>query len=441
MGKLKDHLNPETKTVQAIYDYHKRLGDSEPKRGYLGASIIGHGCDRYLWYTFRGCVKRDFSGRLYRLFETGDLEEPRFVKELREIGCTVHDVDENGEQFVVHALGGHFSGHMDGCALGVPEAPKTWHVTEFKTSAAKYFAKLIKSGVQAEFPTHYGQMQAYMGLTKMKRALYLARNKDTDHLYSERVKFMVGHFDCLMARAEKIIRTNKPPERAYGRSDDYRCRYCDAHNLCWGNIDEAAVNIPHRNCETCCHSTPELDGAYKDSDKAVWTCNKQNREITITERANGCDGHLLLPSLVWFADPVDACDDWIEFENHADKARWRHGWGEGLWSTEELMRSPGVAVGSKAVEAVKDAFGGTVDRTSLVSRYDAATCERLWDGKPENIREAMDKLDLTHPLAPDSFEEDNDTAAYEYRSDDGENDVCVVVYKKDDYAAIWKGKI
>ena len=49
--------------------------------------------------------------------------------------------------------------------LGIPEAPKTWHVLEFKTHNSKSFAKLEKEGVQKSNPMHYAQMQVYMGCT------------------------------------------------------------------------------------------------------------------------------------------------------------------------------------------------------------------------------------------------------------------------------------
>ena len=74
-------------TVDLIYEYHKKRGDSQPPRGYLGASIIGHECERYLWYCFRQACLPNFSGRMHRLFETGDLAEARFTEELRAIGC------------------------------------------------------------------------------------------------------------------------------------------------------------------------------------------------------------------------------------------------------------------------------------------------------------------------------------------------------------------
>ena len=235
MGNLSQYTPQESETVSRIYAWHKAMGDAEPQRGYLGASIIGHECMRYLWYCFRQCVGRQFEGRLYRLFETGDLAEERFTKELRAIGCEVHDVDPStGKQFEVSAWGGHFSGHMDGCALGIPEAPKAWHVLEFKTHNAKSFAKLQKEGVAKSKPMHQAQMQVYMGLTKMDRALYLAVNKDTDELYAERVKYDSTEFTRLMDRAGRIIMAQAPMPRITDRPDDFRCRFCDAKTICWG---------------------------------------------------------------------------------------------------------------------------------------------------------------------------------------------------------------
>ena len=235
------NLAQQSKTVEAIFAHYKKVGDSEPKRGYLGASEIGHYCERYLWLKYRGFVNEDFYGRMYRLFETGDLEEARFVKNLRDIGCTVHDVDDNGKQFAVHALDGKFSGHMDGCAIGIPEAPKTWHVLEFKTHNAKSFAKLKKEGVKKSKPQHYCQMMVYMGLTGMTRALYLARNKDDDDLYSERIRFDRQEFDVLMSRAYHIINDRMPPDRISDRPDYYECSYCPARELCWNKMMEQTI--------------------------------------------------------------------------------------------------------------------------------------------------------------------------------------------------------
>jgi len=439
MGDLSSILPQIPETVKRIYDWHKQQGDAEPQRGYLGASIIGHHCDRFLWYSFRNCVARKFDGRMYRLFETGDLEEARFVKELRAIGCEVQVCDEKGEQFAVYAVGGHVSGHMDACALGLPEAPKTWHVCEFKTHNDKSFTQLKKDGVRKAKPQHFAQMQTYMGLTGMTRALYLAKNKDTDELWAERVEYEAKFFKLLMERADRIIKTHTPPERCATRADNYLCHFCDAHSLCWGFTDDAAVPIPARTCRACCHATPEID---KDETWARWSCARHKKDLTPPEQDQGCPNHLLLPGLVSFAEPADAGQDWIEFVNASDGAHWRHGSGAGMWSTVELMRTPGPAVGDKTCQAAKDVFGGEFSKTPLIEQYWLADAELLWSGQPGEIVDVLAGLGLGDLMEhiPTRVEDAEGVKATEFASSDDGRDILIAVYENDGVAAIWEGK-
>lgn len=236
MSDLSDILPKESLTVKAIYDYWKKRGDSEEARTYLGCSEIGHPCERFLWYKLRNLYKDNIEGRMYRLFDTGNKEESRFIADLRAIGYTVHDTGEDGKQFSVSGLGGRLSGHMDGCVLGVFDAPKTFHVLELKTHNHKSFQKLVKDGVAKSKPMHYCQMQCYMGLSGMTRALYLAVDKDTDALYSERIRFNGEDFDILMDRAKRIIENETPPPRISDRPDYYECSWCPAKSICWNPL-------------------------------------------------------------------------------------------------------------------------------------------------------------------------------------------------------------
>jgi len=317
VGNLTKFTPDQSLTVQAIFNWHKTDGDSEKPRGYLGASIIGHECERHLWYTFRNCVKPEFSGRLYRLFDRGDVEEERMVKDLRNIGCEVHDVTPDGEQFEVNAFEGHFSGHMDGCALGIPEAPKTWHVLEFKTHNAKSFTKLEKDGVKESKPMHYAQMMVYMGLTGMTRAIYIAVNKDTDALYTERIRYNSTEFDKYMAKAERIIFSQDPPERAFNRPDCWGCKFCDSKALCWPTSNK--INLPWISERMCVHATPERDGTWSHAAD----CSK---------------GHLLMPCFIHFAKPVDAGDDHIEYKNNDNETVWAQGNEAHMWTAEQLIQ-------------------------------------------------------------------------------------------------------
>lgn len=385
MSELTKYLPEESPVVSAIYAWHKQRGDAEPQRRYLGMSELGGPCERRLWYSFRHCFRPDFSGRLYRLFETGDLEEIRFIKELRAIGCTVHDVDSNGQQFAFSELGGHLSGHMDSAILGIPTADKTWHVGEYKTHNAKSFAKLKKEGVQKSKPQHYAQMQLYMGSSGMKRAIYLARNKDTDDLYAERIRYDKAFCEAMMERAERIITSHTPPERQFPRRDYFECNWCDANAICWGTA-ESALPIPSISCRQCCYATPTMDGC------ATWRCEKHKRGLGVSDQDRACEDHLVLPGLIIDAVPAEfgqSLDghDFIAFER-PDGTRWWHGRPAGAYATNELMVLPAMKLISEMVTAVKSTFNATVTDYSpddILSRYPEEDSEIVWKGPMKKL--------------------------------------------------------
>ncbi len=279
-------------------------------------------------------------------------------------------------------------------------------------------------------------MMAYMGLTGMKRALYLARNKDTDELYSERIRYDSTAFRTIMDRAERIIRATRPPERITDRPDDWRCRFCDAHAICWGG--ETALPLSCRDFRQSVSATPEID---EGETWARWSCAKRGRNISPDEFRAEDPNHLVIPDLITFADPTDAGEDWIEFTNHSDGAVWRHGNGEGMWSTDELMITPvGQVGGKKAVQVIKEAFGGTIEhieRMSLIDHYPPSDSEKLWDGPDHELAGAAGVLgfDCWADQKPTAHEETDETNAAEYAGK-----YLVVTYKKHNHAAIWKGK-
>ena len=394
MTTLPEILPEQTKTVAAIYAHYKRTGDAEPQRGYLGASIIGHPCVRFLWFQFRNCVKRDFDGRMYRLFSTGDHEETRFTADLRAIGCEVHSGSPEGEQFAVEAFGGHFSGHLDGCALGIPDAPKTWHVLEMKTHNAKSFARLKKEGVKVAKPEHYAQMMSYMHLTEMTRALYLAVNKDDDSLIAERIHYNSEEAEALMARAKRIITAQSPPERISETSDYYQCRWCDAQDICWGlSGPNGALPVPSLSCRQCCHATPMLDGVG-----GAWRCDKHHRGLGPADQSKPCDDHLTLPGLLAFADPVDygkddEGNDFIQFQNR-DGTKWPHGRREGCYNSRELMTlSPDLLV-DKFVAGAKELFAGKAVgvQTDILNQHPGCTSVTRWTGLTGRLVDAWKEL-------------------------------------------------
>ncbi len=299
----------------AIYEQYEKREGAEEARTYLGASVIGKECQRALWYGFRWASKEQFDGRKLRLFQTGHLEEPRMVADLRAIGATVHDINPaDGKQFGFVGHGGHARGHMDGCAQGIPGGGKKWHCLEFKTHAAKSFADLKKKGVKAAKPEHYAQMIWYMGKSGMDRGLYLAKNKDTDDLYSERIEFDRVFFEQLEAKFNSIIFAPTPPPRISEDPKFFICGWCSSNAVCHGN------RVPATSCRTCVHSTPER----LPENEGRWSCTKAGADSSIpteTQR-EGCPQHLPLPFLVTYADAIDAGEGWIEFKRKDNGAQF-----------------------------------------------------------------------------------------------------------------------
>ncbi len=369
----------EDQIVDKIFAGYKKKGDAEKKRRYLGVSAIGEPCKRYLWYYFRhACGPSNTSGRAYRLFETGHKEEERMVSDLRMIGCEVHDKNEDGSQFSVSHLGGHISGHMDGCALGIPGAEKTWHVLEFKTCKASTFRKLVVNGVEKENRQHYDQVQLYMHFSGMKRALYMAKNKDNDDIYTERVKYDKRYCLDLLSMAEDVVLDCKTlPPRISERRDYFQCSWCDAKDICH-NTGSGKVALPlvSISCRQCCHSTPKTDG------KARWACEKKGMSLSPEDQDRACVEHLILPGLVSFAHPIGGSNDSIEFEsNNSDKKgkSWFH--GKGGWSTLELMSVRVAELESEIVTNAKELFKATECASSEdVLRMHGDTAVQKWHG-------------------------------------------------------------
>jgi len=282
---------PQQQTVAAVMRLYEDREAQQPGGGghrmHLGASLIGHACERYLWLVFRWAAREHFDGRMLRLFEAGRAFESRAVAELRAVGVEVHDADEFGHQYRVSAHGGHFGGSLDGAALSLPEAPKSWHVVELKTHSDKSFTELQAKGVQQAKPMHWAQMQTYMGLTGMERALYLAENKNTSALYQERLSADPVAFAQIMARAERIITAPEPPARISSDPAWWQCKLCPMHALCHGE------QAPEVNCRTCAHATPELDGH-----DGRWSCARHKCDLSEEDQRLGCDSHRYIPILL-----------------------------------------------------------------------------------------------------------------------------------------------
>jgi hypothetical protein len=355
MAKLPE-MPPDSPTVAAIYAAYVAKQEKRRSRR-LGASVLGKPCARAVWYDFRWCGSEQFDGRMTRLFETGHVEELRFIQNLRDIGAEVSDVDPaTGQQHEFTAVGGHVVCKIDAAVVGLPESPKAWHAAEFKTHNNKSFSEVAKKGLREAKPQHWVQLLVGMALSGMERGLYLAANKDTDALYAERVRWeeVKDSAAGVLDFAAKIVAAAEPPGRISDDADYYLCRFCCHKDRCHGSV------VADVTCRSCVHATPVIE----DGGSGRWTCAKHGgKTLAVAEQERACDDHLFIPPLVPFAEPQDAgadpTGDWIEYRT-PDGRMWRNGHQKGQYRSVELAQLPPEQVGVGLVDGIKSSMGGIV---------------------------------------------------------------------------------
>lgn len=271
-------------TVAAIYAAYEAANEHYDSLG-ISVGELGNECDRALWYGLRWASQPEqIDGRKLSIFRTGDVWEERLVEDLRAIG-----VEVTGQQDRIRLVAGHVRGKIDGRGTGLPEAPKTEHLMEFKSSNDKNFRDLKRHGVRKSKPLHFVQLQLGMHAFGLSRGGYMVVNKNDDERYFERVEYDAEFCLRLLARAEHIIRSDDPPSRLHDDPESkaaFVCRFCKHRAVCHEG-KRARVT-----CRSCIHAQPEFTG------DGHWSCARWNKPLGLDEQRQACPAHLFLPGLI-----------------------------------------------------------------------------------------------------------------------------------------------
>jgi hypothetical protein len=230
---------------------------SEP-RNHLGISEIGDDCSRRLFYKFRWMASENHSGRMRRLFARGHREEERFINYLEGIGWKVFRLDNNGKQFRVSGVMGHYGGSCDG--VGVSPLYPDPFLLEFKTHHTKSFSHYVDKGLQISKPKHFSQMSGYGQKMNIQYGLYFPENKNDDDIQVTCFKLDWDRGLQLEKKAEEIITASEPPPRISDNPAYWECKFCFAKDICHNEA------VPNKNCRSCKNS--------KATENASWTCSK-----------------------------------------------------------------------------------------------------------------------------------------------------------------------
>lgn len=196
----------------------------QEERDYLGASMIGSACSRYIWYEYNG-FKGEREPRMRMILEVGKSLEHTIIDVLRrggmqiatwELHCKDHEVPE-------------FQGHLDGI---IYKNEDPWAILDIKTCKHSEFTKFEREGLKRWKPVYHSQMTAYMGMTGIHKSFLLAMDKDNCEFHCEEVIYDPIHYEELKIKARDIVAAVEPPERINRNPMYFVCYLCPHKKLC-----------------------------------------------------------------------------------------------------------------------------------------------------------------------------------------------------------------
>ena len=129
---------------------------------------------------------------------------------------------------------------------------------------------------------------------------------------------------------------------------------CSFKDVCHG------TKTPKFSCRTCVHVTPERNG------DARWSCAKRPdlEGLSIERQRAGCEEHLPLPSLINFADAIDAGDGWIKFQRKDNGIEFIVGFLDTELPTYTSMELSAAtdhnAIGDADIDRIRKHFNATI---------------------------------------------------------------------------------
>lgn len=208
------------------------------QRDYLGASVVGHYCERHVQYHLlaaRGDIQRKQpAARIMRIFDRGNCYEDKARRWLQAAGFIFSTQEHKFSTFE-----GRFRGHVDGVIVGfdgIPSPAALPLLWENKCLGSKNWKKLNKEKLKSYSSTYYAQVQVYMHMIGLERCLFTAVNADTMEIYHELVLLEATEATGYMDRVKRVILATDMGEmlpRCTGDQTFFQCRFCDFAGECW----------------------------------------------------------------------------------------------------------------------------------------------------------------------------------------------------------------
>lgn len=224
---------------ELIDDGLSRKNNSQPRRTYLGASAIGHDCERQMLFELAGALReRSFKPETLRKFDLGHTLEEMARGWFIDAGFKLSQKDRNGRLFVYEQLDGRFKGHVDGVLLDGPEVPGLAYpaLWEHKGVGNQTYSKVKREGLAKASPGYYAQVQIYMGYLGLEQTVFTvtaAEDGEQQHLL---IPFDLDKAQYYSDRAVRVVKALTAGEllpKAYRDPSHWICATrCDFRERC-----------------------------------------------------------------------------------------------------------------------------------------------------------------------------------------------------------------
>lgn len=213
----------------------QNLQTTQTTRGYIGASVMGNDCDRYIWLNKRDDLEYTLDFKTLSIFRRGTDEEIFLTESVKRLP----DVEFIETQTKLQVP--YLKGHTD----SLLKIDGELYILEIKTMKQDIFNAHKKKGVKINNFGYWLQCQIYLYISikvlnqDVKGAILLASNKNTQELHQEIIQFDEKQTALFMGMAQRIFELDSMPEGLYsgGASPEpkSKCEYCFFKDFCYGD--------------------------------------------------------------------------------------------------------------------------------------------------------------------------------------------------------------
>lgn len=225
----------------------------QEKREYLGASLAGSDCNRYIWLKFRYALKEKFNEKYARVFRRGNAFEKEFISKIPKIF--------DAWDYQVEFQDGWIKGHAD----AMVKIKDKDYLIEIKTANQSNFLKFQKDGLVKTSPKYYIQIQIYLHKFQINECIFYVLNKNTDEDYIEIIEYNKEIAEAQMSKLRMIVDSESPMKKINENPDFFACKMCEMHGICH---KKEPVNITCRTCKN-----------FEFKDNGKYFCKWKNKLI------------------------------------------------------------------------------------------------------------------------------------------------------------------